>query len=139
MAFGWGWMLGLWVGLVNLSDAPVSLKTLHWKHRVVLYFPAEENRWIEPSKELTQEFQERKLLYWVYAKKVNSNSKYVLLDKEISRLRQQYAKNLSEDLWILIGLDGGVKAHGQSELNWETIFKLVDGMPMRRSEIQKNG
>lgn len=57
MAFGWVWMLGLWVGLVNLSDAPVSLKTLHWKHRVVLYFPAEENRWIEPSKELTKNFK----------------------------------------------------------------------------------
>lgn len=139
MAIGWIWMLGIWIGLANLSDPTVSLKTLQWKYRVVLYFPSEENSWIEPSKELIQELQERKILYWVYGEKVSSNAQFSLIEKEISQLRQQYDKKANKELWLLIGLDGGVKAHEKLALDWGTVFKLVDSMPMRRSEIQKNG
>lgn len=38
--------------------------------------------------------------------------------------------------WVLIGLDGGVKASGeQAEFSLMKIFRLIDQMPMRHSEI----
>ena len=37
---------------------------------------------------------------------------------------------------ILIGLDGGVKLRQTELLTLEKLFTLIDGMPMRRSEIR---
>lgn len=39
---------------------------------------------------------------------------------------------------LLVGKDGGVKLRKPFELASETIFNLIDGMPMRRSEMKRN-
>ena len=39
---------------------------------------------------------------------------------------------------ILVGKDGGVKLRKPFVVQAETIFTLIDGMPMRRSEIKRN-
>jgi hypothetical protein len=40
--------------------------------------------------------------------------------------------------WVLIGLDGGVKASGAyKDFSLKKIFQLIDQMPMRQSEIDK--
>lgn len=39
---------------------------------------------------------------------------------------------------ILIGKDGGMKLRKPFEVPPETIFTLIDGMPMRKSEIKRN-
>ena len=38
---------------------------------------------------------------------------------------------------FLIGLDGGVKLHRDDVTRPETIFSLIDGMPMRRAELRR--
>ena len=40
--------------------------------------------------------------------------------------------------WVLIGLDGGVKLNKEGLPDWEYIFKTIDSMPMRQSEIRKS-
>lgn len=37
----------------------------------------------------------------------------------------------------LIGLDGGVKMEKEHPVSIETIFSLIDGMPMRRAELKR--
>jgi len=39
---------------------------------------------------------------------------------------------------ILIGKDGGVKLKKDFQVDPETIFTLIDGMPMRRAEMRKS-
>ena len=39
---------------------------------------------------------------------------------------------------VLLGKDGGVKMREPFEVAAETIFALIDGMPMRRSEIRNS-
>lgn len=39
---------------------------------------------------------------------------------------------------LLIGKDGGVKLRQPFEVERETIFTLIDGMPMRRSELKRD-
>ena len=39
---------------------------------------------------------------------------------------------------ILIGLDGGIKLRQTEVLTKEALFNIVDAMPMRRSEIDRN-
>lgn len=39
---------------------------------------------------------------------------------------------------LLVGKDGGVKLKKSFEVEPELIFTLIDGMPMRRSELNRN-
>jgi hypothetical protein len=39
---------------------------------------------------------------------------------------------------VLIGKDGGVKLKKNFEVKTDAIFSLIDGMPMRRSEMKRN-
>lgn len=42
--------------------------------------------------------------------------------------------------WVLIGLDGGIKATGiKEDFSLTNIFRLIDQMPMRQSEIKGDG
>ncbi|UJP63437.1 DUF4174 domain-containing protein [Mongoliitalea daihaiensis] len=127
------WMFGM----VQSQDS-VLLKDLQWKNRVVLYFPGEAATWEEPSNAQISALKERKVLYWVYGDVSISNAGKSLHPSEWERMKRAYVPKSNKDLWLLIGLDGGVKAVDQSNLDWSTIFKLIDGMPMRRSEI-RNG
>jgi hypothetical protein len=40
---------------------------------------------------------------------------------------------------VLIGLDGGVKLRQHKLLPLAELYALIDGMPMRRAEMRKNG
>lgn len=40
---------------------------------------------------------------------------------------------------ILIGLDGGIKLRQNEYLSLAELFALIDGMPMRRAEIRRQG
>lgn len=46
-------------------------------------------------------------------------------------------RNSSEFEIILIGLDGGVKLRKNEFLSTDQLFRLIDQMPMRQSEIRK--
>ena len=40
---------------------------------------------------------------------------------------------------VLIGLDGGIKMDTSSFVPLETLWTLIDGMPMRRAELENKG
>jgi hypothetical protein len=43
----------------------------------------------------------------------------------------------SQEKWVLIGLDGGVKNSGFATPLPDEIFRIIDAMPMRQSEIKR--
>ena len=59
--------------------------------------------------------------------------------EETAALRKRFGLGPgdSRQTFILIGKDGGEKARQHGSLNFETWFALIDRMPMRRAEIQK--
>ena len=89
---------------------------------------------------LDQDFTERKLLVLKLNDKTysvrNSRETTIVSDpKSIKRL------SLSETEFsvLLIGLDGGIKLRQDQIISREDLFAIIDGMPMRRSELrQKN-
>ena len=40
---------------------------------------------------------------------------------------------------VLIGKDGGVKMKKEFQVDPKTVFTLIDGMPMRRAEMERSG
>jgi hypothetical protein len=57
----------------------------------------------------------------------------------INGLNFQNRKKVSPFEIQLIGLDGGVKLSKDEPVKLETIYALIDGMPMRISEMQEKG
>ena len=80
---------------------------------------------------------ERKLLVFSaspkeYKKGISSDSEW----EQSGKLYKKYKKFDSPLEVILIGLDGGVKARKREVFNTKSLFALIDGMPMRRSEMK---
>ncbi len=115
---------------------PITLEDLKWKNRVLLVFSQDFD--FEKSKDLEKELNDRKLVYFVFEVDVKSNMNFEFSDAYKAALLNKYSHGTEGAKWVLIGLDGGVKLQETSDLDWEKVFKTIDSMPMRQSEI-KNG
>jgi hypothetical protein len=124
--------------LIFIQDKAMTLDDLQWENRIVLYFPSENIEDYEPTDSLKREILERKLAYFIFGDEVISNKSGTLAPSYIDKLRSQYQLGSKKEGWVLIGLDGGVKLKKEESLDWELIFKTIDAMPMRQSEI-RNG
>ncbi|MGI9531421.1 DUF4174 domain-containing protein [Lutimonas sp.] len=58
--------------------------------------------------------------------------------KEIHPGYKSFLSDTDSFIFYLIGLDGGVKYRSNTEVKNKTLFGLIDVMPMRRQEIEKN-
>lgn len=109
------WGLFLLSSLV-CSETP---KDYLWKKRIILvkskkHLASQTDKFKEDQKG----FHERKLKVLFHSKSI-----------------EKFGKN---DGYILIGLDGGVKARSKDPFEKKEVFSLIDSMPMRQSEIKRN-
>jgi hypothetical protein len=118
-----------------MGEKPQKIEDLRWKNRIVLYFPGKSGTFPKLSHELEEGVRERKIVYFVFDEILNSNSQVDFSNAYISEIRKKFGASCEEACWVLIGLDGGVKLRKEGELDWGYIFKTIDSMPMRRSEI----
>lgn len=111
-----------------------SLDDLRWEKRVLIVFDpiaVDQDFW----EENTKSFEDRRLAVFHVTSSDEVRSNY---PREISLQSIKKKRNNPEQVWILIGLDGGTKASGEaSTFEIESIFKRIDSMPMRQSEIRK--
>lgn len=124
--------------MVVLSSNPsLSLEDFRWKNRLLVIFGEEaiDKKLLETQ---LDEIQERKLIIMRFQ---NEELVYLTdtLDIKVESFLKLKSKNPRAD-WMLIGLDGGVKSSGKSgDLELLNTFKRIDSMPMRQSEMRKDG
>ena len=53
-------------------------------------------------------------------------------------LREKFGIGVNEQVFILVGKDGGEKWREMQSINLEDVFSLVDSMPMRQREMKGN-
>ena len=119
-----------------------NLKKHQWIYRLILIISSDLKSEIYTSqikefKTSAKAFNERKLLtYYVLPKSYrhgnSSDNKWL----DGSELYTTYNPSNSNFKVILIGLDGRPKVEQSELLTSKELFSIIDGMPMRRSEIK---
>ncbi|MCH6234370.1 DUF4174 domain-containing protein [Cognataquiflexum rubidum] len=115
----------------------VTLDDLRWKNRIVLYFPSPDQNPKFEFDAIEEKLNERKIIFLSIGDVFTTNSKLVFTRDYLQVLQEKYSTEKGQGNWLLIGLDGGVKETKMGEPDWDFIFKTIDSMPMRQSEIRK--
>ncbi|EKB50651.1 hypothetical protein B879_00629 [Cecembia lonarensis LW9] len=121
------------------KEKPKTLEDFRWKNRLLLYFGQEIEKGWNIEDNLAEEINERKLVYLVFTDSLISNQELDFSKEYIISLQKKYAMGAKGPCWVLIGLDGGVKMRKEDVLGWDLVFKTIDAMPMRQSEIRRRG
>lgn len=120
------------------SGSSFSPADFVWKNRlVIIYGDCDCSKWF--SDELQKDLSERKLLVFHFndGALIESNFKGELKTADFLKLNPK--KNDLSVAWVLVGLDGGVKNSENTFPNPEDVFRIIDAMPMRQSELVKKG
>lgn len=112
-----------------------------WKHRVLLIYTEDayskvfENQ-IRILKDQQKELDDRKLVIYSFTKEA-----YIYYFKNTwkksSELFLKFNPKNAPFKVVLIGLDGGIKLEQTEILSKEKLFAVIDGMPMRKRELQR--
>lgn len=128
----------IWIILVLsmiFSGETLSPQDFKWKNRLLIVTHSNSNLdWSEDSNK--SELQARKLLVFQFEKGQLKKSNFQGLINAGKFLEKLHDRT-GDDNWVLIGLDGGVKAHGKGLPNLKAVLQTIDSMPMRQSEIKK--
>jgi hypothetical protein len=116
----------------------ITLDDLRWKNRIVLHFPSKDQNSEVDFNDLNANLIERKIIFLSIGNKLLTNSKDTFYQDYLKSIREKYGSKSGQGNWVLIGLDGGIKLNKEGDPDWDLIFKTIDSMPMRQSEI-KNG
>lgn len=118
------------------NSDPKSPQDFIWKNRILIIQNNEsDSSWFQ--QDLRPNLKDRKLLVFQFK---GSQLERATSDNEIKSedfLEMLESRPSKQNTWILIGLDGGVKNYGEIGPIPEEIFKIIDAMPMRQSEIKK--
>lgn len=117
---------------------PNAIKTIEdykWEKRIVI--TNFDNMKLDSILEgKAKSIEERKLLFVEF-----EHSEYIKNTEQDevdpSGFLNVLSRNNQNPEWVLIGLDGGVKASGsRQDFSLKHIYQLIDQMPMRKSEIK---
>ena len=124
-----------------------DLKQHQWKNRIILVFSddaesASYKKQIADLKEEKQGCTERKLLmYQVLPSQVRLNDFSGAKSEKWNSASDLFTEFMSKDeefKVVLIGLDGSVKENRSEPMSSEELFKIIDGMSMRKAEMRKD-
>lgn len=124
------------LSIFNLN--PKSPEDFIWKNRILIIQNDEiDLSWFQEN--LRLDLKDRKLLIFQFEenKLVKTNCEHEINTVEF--LEKLVSKTSTSYRWVLVGLDGGIKNSGKIKPEPEEIFKIIDAMPMRLSEIRRSG
>ena len=115
--------------LVNSSFAQ-DITKYQWKNRVVIIFGTDYDN---------NKVREQHQVFEAFSNEIADREIIILVPRKKERLKLLKRLDLSNDYsgLILVGKDGGIKLQQRLVVRPETLFNLIDGMPMRRAEIRK--
>lgn len=123
----------------EIQDNLKELSQLRWENRVVVVFAEQENdQVLSMLNQQVEGLNDRDIIWFV----VNNNNIQSNYNREISgafiaslqSLRSIGHEEKTQEA-ILIGKDGGVKNRSK-ELDFNDLYRLIDGMPMRQQELR---
>lgn len=139
--------LYLTLGLAMASADPSFAAKLDdhlWRERVLLVFApaADHPDHVRLSRALEQrkhELDERQfVVYRLFSQGASRSDSKPLEAADVQNLRRRFGLNADRAVLILIGKDGSEKLRtALGEVDLDTIFQLVDEMPMRRQEMRR--
>lgn len=121
---------------INQSKPKIP-KDFQWKKRILILNTYKiDSQWFDDT--LAAEVENRKLIifHFMDGKLINTNFPKEIDSFKFFEILKDKAE--SKSAWALIGLDGGVKNSGCEMPLPKEIFKLIDSMPMRQSEIKNS-
>ena len=120
---------------VNLKE----LSQLRWKNRVVVVFDEQENdQVLSMLNQQAEGLNDRDIIWFVVDNNnIQSNYNREIFSTFIASLQSLRLIGDEEKTQevILIGKDGGVKNRSK-ELDFNDLYRLIDGMPMRQQELR---
>ena len=119
-----------------------DLSKHQWKNRVILLLTDDlnnltfKNQLAELKKDIDGMTDRKLIVYKVTPKKYSLGLEGESLWTS-SEIYAETKRSKAPFEIFLIGLDGGVKLHQTELLSIEKLFGIIDGMPMRRTEINQ--
>jgi len=126
------------ISLILFSqDSNMTLDDLKWEYRVILYFPVDGESSLILNDSINQEIQERKIAYFIFGDSVVSNIENTFSPTYLQQIENKYKMGYKGSMYVLLGLDGGVKLKEEDSVDWGHVFQTIDAMPMRQSEKKR--
>lgn len=126
--------------LFTLSSFSQDLEKHQWKNRVLLVFTEDKNAddYKYQMKVLSEDrkgLNLRKLVVYRFTKH-EFTTDFNEIWFSSNSIFKKYVHNKEKFKILLMGLDGGIKLEQNKVLSLEKLFTIIDGMPMRRSELK---
>ncbi|MFN3997633.1 DUF4174 domain-containing protein [Algoriphagus sp.] len=123
------------ISLVLNLEKPKSPKDFVWENRILIISSSKvESFWFEQN--LQKNLNDRKLLVFYFKGDFLVKTTFQGKVDAGKFLEKLPSKISNPDRWVLIGLDGGVKFMSSKSPLPSEIFRIIDAMPMRQSEIR---
>ncbi len=122
----------------SFNMAAQDLSNYTWKNRIVILYENDTNTAdVKSALQIidnnTSKFTERDILVFVYKDNV-----FYSVNRKATDIKKLDILPNTNDGYILIGKDGGIKSKASYPFNLEQLFNLIDSMPMRKSEMRYN-
>ncbi|MFW6245283.1 MAG: DUF4174 domain-containing protein [Fibrobacterota bacterium] len=112
-----------------------SLSELQWKKRILIVGLSENiDETIALLKANANEIEERNIVWFIFGPQFVSSNLDRIDDKLADSAASHLKNSRTRSETVLIGKDGSEKARFES-LDLNSIFALIDSMPMRRKEM----
>lgn len=135
-------ILSLWGLAIPFSGFSQDLSQYQWENRLVLLFAPSSSYTdyrIQMDSFQKAGMNDRKLIVLsIFSDTMASTDDKAWTDVDVRILRKKYLRPDQESAFLLIGLDGGVKWRTEMPADTEALFSRIDGMPMRRRELEKS-
>jgi hypothetical protein len=121
------------------------LSQYRWKNRLLLIFAADiEDQNVQATRELLEasecQLEDRDMVIgWILERGDSQLGMAPLSSRAADNIRSQFRIRGGGFFVVLVGKDGGVKARYAKAPDLHDVFSLIDGMPMRRSEMRERG
>lgn len=124
----------------SISSFSQDLKKHQWENRVLLVFTDDKKsdnfkNQINILSENKKELAERKLVIYQFTENDFTTDFSEVWFLSYSMFKKYVNTNDSFKV-LLLGLDGGIKLEQDKILSLKKLFAIIDGMPMRRSELK---
>ncbi|PFG58142.1 uncharacterized protein DUF4174 [Vibrio sp. ES.051] len=128
-------------GILSSTVFGYPANSKYWPHRSVLYFAPENDEHVKQFllETLMNECQliDRDIVTLVITEDGYTSPAWLKEEFDLSTLAKLYRVKEGAHTAILLGKDGQEKYRWGAETDWQFINQLIDQMPMRKQEMQR--